>query len=496
MRIGLLLVTVGGLGVLGAAPASANGRFPASNQITFSPSDPNLIVLRATFGILVSHDRGSTWRWLCEDALGVASSAVEDPSVGLTATNALVAGLRGGLDVSSDTGCNWAYVGGKLHQEAIFDVVVRRDNADTVLAGASTFEPDAGEAGAPALYDNQIFESTDDGADWSPLGAPFDPSLTVTTFEVGASDPKRLYAAGFNQSMTSRSFWILESADNGAAWAKLPLPLDPTTEQAPYIAAVDPTNADRVYVRSQGAPSRLFVTQDGAKTFQVIFSLANAITGFALSPDGSTVYAGSMKDGLFVGQSPGTAFQKVSSVQVNCLAARAGELWACSTETSGFAVGVSLDNGVTFAPKLHFRDILGPVACGADATAAVCSVSSASFSALCTVLNECYPTGPLTPEYDGGPPTAMSKLCRSGAGCPCQILDNCLLPDDGGEADGAAGGSDADASPTQEQAPRAGGGCSAAGGGSAAGLLASGALLALLSRRRRLPPNVHSREGA
>src|SRR6202020_1234661 len=100
----------------------------------------DLIVLRATFGILVSRDHGATWSWLCEDALGIASTQVEDPSVGLSASNALIAGLRTGLDVSSDTGCNWGYAGGALAEQAIFDVVVRPDHPDVVLTGTSTFE--------------------------------------------------------------------------------------------------------------------------------------------------------------------------------------------------------------------------------------------------------------------------------------------------------------------------------------------------------------------
>ena len=55
--------------LLAPAPAFANGRFPASNQIVFSPSDPCLIVLRTTYGILPSHDNGNSWQFICEDAL-------------------------------------------------------------------------------------------------------------------------------------------------------------------------------------------------------------------------------------------------------------------------------------------------------------------------------------------------------------------------------------------------------------------------------------------
>src|ERR1700730_7144899 len=66
---------VGAVVLLGARTASANGRFPASNQIVFSPSDSNLVVARTTYGILPSHDNGTTWGYLCEEALGLPAVA-------------------------------------------------------------------------------------------------------------------------------------------------------------------------------------------------------------------------------------------------------------------------------------------------------------------------------------------------------------------------------------------------------------------------------------
>ncbi len=50
--------------VCGARSSTANGRFPASNQLTFSTDDPSFVALRTTFGILLSHDSGLSWSWL------------------------------------------------------------------------------------------------------------------------------------------------------------------------------------------------------------------------------------------------------------------------------------------------------------------------------------------------------------------------------------------------------------------------------------------------
>jgi DNA-binding beta-propeller fold protein YncE len=113
--------------------------------------------------------------------------------------------------------------------------------------------------------------------------------------------------------------------------------------------------------------------------------------GFALSPDGSKVYAGSVEDGLFVGDRATLSFVHKSSIQVQCLAARANELWACANQRSGFAAGVSTDDGAHFAAKLTPDKLVGPIACaanpqgplacGADANASQCS--GAPYQQLC-----------------------------------------------------------------------------------------------------------------
>src|SRR5258708_262798 len=123
-------VAAGALLSLAAPPAAANGRFPAANQIVFSPTDPNRVVARTTYAILPSHDGGRTWSYLCEEALGLPQTAYQDPELGLTAGNALVAGLSmptAGLEVSTNLGCDWSCVAGPLASQSIADLVVRPD---------------------------------------------------------------------------------------------------------------------------------------------------------------------------------------------------------------------------------------------------------------------------------------------------------------------------------------------------------------------------------
>ena len=99
-----LLVAV----ALGSAPFSteANGRFPAASYVVVGPGpESSRIVLRTTFGLLMSSDAGRSWGWVCEEALDAVGTF--DPSVSLGASGNVVLALQRGLAVSRD-GCAWS----------------------------------------------------------------------------------------------------------------------------------------------------------------------------------------------------------------------------------------------------------------------------------------------------------------------------------------------------------------------------------------------------
>src|SRR4051812_34644037 len=52
-------------GVL-AGPARGNGAFPDEFSIHFPPSAADRIIVGANFGVMISEDRGATWRYACE----------------------------------------------------------------------------------------------------------------------------------------------------------------------------------------------------------------------------------------------------------------------------------------------------------------------------------------------------------------------------------------------------------------------------------------------
>src|SRR4051812_11435976 len=76
---GVAFVVVLGAG-LGALPgleraARANGRLPATASIRFRQGHESDVVAGLTFGMAISHDGGTTWHWVCDDAIGIGGGA-------------------------------------------------------------------------------------------------------------------------------------------------------------------------------------------------------------------------------------------------------------------------------------------------------------------------------------------------------------------------------------------------------------------------------------
>jgi hypothetical protein len=84
----------------------------------------------------------------------------------------------------------------------------------------------------------------------------------------------------------------MRSSDRGQTWERFDVPLS-NDKRLPYIAAIDPSDADRLYVRLDGDPDDdLLVSEDGAQSFNQVFGSHGSLLGFALAPDGATVPGG------------------------------------------------------------------------------------------------------------------------------------------------------------------------------------------------------------
>ncbi|MDB4947016.1 MAG: BNR/Asp-box repeat domain protein [Labilithrix sp.] len=355
----------------GMPEAHANGRFPASNAIVFGPESAPAVVVRVTFGLLVSRDDASSWSWVCERAIGF--SGLEDPSYVVTRSGAIVAGLFDGLRVSRDGGCTWERIA--ADGRVFVDLTLRSDGAVVALASGYDRHGDAG-----SLYRTQLFVSTDDARTFAPLGARMDEALLAESVEVAPSDPRRIYVSAVRGADTTRRGVVLVSQDGGAHWTERGFDLT-GKELAPFIAAVDPRRPDRVFFRTSASPesgTRLVVTDDAARTVRAVTTAKGPLLGFALGADGATLAAGGPDDGLLEGPSSGP-LARVLDVKVQCLARQGDVLWACSNEASGFVAG-SRRGSAPFAARLHLKDIKGPMECPAGS--AVATECAADFGKL------------------------------------------------------------------------------------------------------------------
>ena len=391
-----------------ASVARANGRFPTAGQLVVSPSTPSHLVLRTTFGILISNDTGQNWDWLCEKAVGYGG-AVEDPAIAITGSDALLVATFEGLAVSPDHGCSWSFAGGPLAAQIFTDVAIHPDTPASAIGLVSEFASKLDDGGF--TYTNKIFASTDDGASWNPLGNTLDDGFVAETLDAAKSDPQRLYVSGIRGQGTDAQGEFLASTNHGQTFTATTITLVAGDEHAPLIGAVDPVKADRVYVRTSGATTgRLLVTEDGGATFKTIFT-GPPLMGFALSPDGSKIFVGA-SNGLFEASPTNYTFTQKSSIQVQCLATTGTRVYACSVESSGFIVGASDDDGATFAPLLHLATVRGPITCPSSATAELCIPGWPTVAATLGA-----DAGAIS---DAGPATPTSGN-TSSSGCGCSL---------------------------------------------------------------------------
>jgi MYXO-CTERM domain-containing protein len=360
--------------LLASSVADANGRFPESNQLFFAPNDDQFLALRTTFGFLFSKDRGASWSWVCEQAFPL--SGAEDPMVAITPSGNILLTTFQGMSFSKTKACNWEYLrtpplanpgtDGKDRGRVFIDLAANPNDPKNVVVFASSYDHLDEDGGI--FFSSQLFATTDEGATFTKLGADFDPTFLGYTLDLTKSDPLRLYVTAVRNPGGPVAPSLLTSKDLGQTFTETPIPLADPAERGFYIAAVDPTNADHLYVRTSAGtdkPSRLIYSDDAGQSWRTLYEAGGPLLGFALSADGSKVFVGGPKDGIRVASTTNFQFEQKSSIEVQCLALATDGLWACSNEKSGFIVGLSKDEGVTFEKKTHFCDIKGPLDCPA-----------------------------------------------------------------------------------------------------------------------------------
>ncbi len=439
------------LGLMLSGVAHANGRFPRAQRLTEVASDPDTLVLSATYGILVTTDRGETWRHLCE--LGFAFSVDElDPLVEIAGDGAMVVQVSRSLNRAEAPFCDFAPTLGGGGSERVADFALDRQDPTRLVA----LRLGRGESGG---VENRLMVSEDSGVSFEALGAPL-PVEAITfglTFDAAPSDRTRLYVSGADAE--DRGV-LVRSSDGGDSFESVTLPLAPG--EYPYIAAVHPTDPDVLYVRTDAwtpdddgvlrANDALLYSDDGGRTFREIHRAGAKLFGFALSPDGTQVllaYGDPVEPsravdaaalGIYRAQVGEHEFSKIYAGSVSCLSWSERALYACTSQTErGFALGVAndadfeLDDAEPFAALLDLTKVAGPVECPACSSSAVCAET---WSETCATFGNCETSSASTTECAAGAPA------NAGSG--------------GASGDTSAGG---DGSKTVEPAASSDGGC-------------------------------------
>ena len=384
LAIGTLFTPIG---------AHANGRFPVADQLIVDPKDPAHLVLRTTYGVLSTDDITKGFSWTCEANVGYGGA--QDPAIGILSDGTVLAGVFEGLAVTHDRGCSWAFVGDPLKDEYTIDVSVHHDDPSRAVAITST--------GTDIGFHVILAETNDNGVSWSQAGTAILSDMIALTVDVAPSNPDRIYVSGVVGKAYAPA--IERSDDRGKTWKRTYFEAT-FAKDTPFIAAIDPLNPDRVYLRMNGDPSdHLLVSDDGAATWTAVYTGMADLLGFALAPDGSRVAVGGPSDGIRLANTTDFAFAQTSSLATRCLTWSAQGLYACANQfADGFTLGLSQDEGKTFTPLYNLKDIC-PLKCpdGAPGTA----VCSKSWPALAATLG-------IEPTACGG--SAMSGSSSSSSG--------------------------------------------------------------------------------
>ncbi|HMI89612.1 MAG TPA: hypothetical protein VK550_36310, partial [Polyangiaceae bacterium] len=362
-----------------AGAGAANGRFPRAQYLKESATDPSALVLSATYGLLVTNDRGKNWYLVCESGLfGNQPDDGDwiDPFLELTPAGQIFSGSNHAVRTSTDRACSFSTVAGLPVDWRWYD---RTKTSDKASVFDLSLEPVVGDNAVVALvsslepsgFEHRIFESLDNGATWVPLGSkPIAAPITqAATVDVDPTDPKRLYVTGRGQTSISIFAWSL---DRGETWSSSEIPGTEDVDNS-YIAAISPTDPNKIWVRSSrwlldpdvGADigeDSLAYSSDAGKTWTEILRKRAKLMGFALSPNGETVLAGygdtndpsgrhvdDADMGVYEASAGSAAFVKVFDASVTCLTWNKTGIYVCgSQDRDHFHLGFATNP--SFAP--------------------------------------------------------------------------------------------------------------------------------------------------
>lgn len=298
---------------------------------------------------------GTKYSLRCNEGYGVTTSAM--PTALPDDKGALLMVTTVGMSFTADRGCSFQPVSGLPDKFSLGAFAQNPGMPSHMLVATDVYTSTA-----------QIFSSQDYGHTWS-LKASNAPYSVYLQF-LGNPDSTQFLAAGQRFDTTKKklvSIWG-KSTDGGATWKdqdldfpRFPLGYHPTDGKVVFARESDPS-------QTSDPTEKLLRSEDGGDTFTTLMVLP-PITSFEAAADGSHIWIGSSRGGLFDSTDGGKTFTAVDPAEVTgitCIEYRQGVLWICANfapNTNG--VWSSTDLGKTWKMELDFMNITTQVTCTA-----------------------------------------------------------------------------------------------------------------------------------
>ncbi len=347
---------VGAIALFLPAVAHGNGRIPTSVGVDVGATETEPLLAAMTFGTLVSRDGGRTYRWICEQAMGIVGAW--DPQLARLADGRIFASTPAmGVRRTTD-GCDFSTVDGTAGQQ----ISRLTHSADRHALYAST---------ANVGLRNAVLTSTD-GNTFTATAIASDTRI-FDWVEVAPGDPQRIYAGALTMAYEAPEVHV--SRDGGATVTVHAVP-EPNAHQI-QIVGISRTSPDQVFVRVRvGALGKILRSDDAGATYREV--LAATITAAGYDPATGTLYVSAGADGVMISIDGGATWTTGALDPVpRCFGFdRAGGLLACTFNYGNALLARSTDSGRTFSPFLEVTSevLLGPLSCPAgSAVQSICS---------------------------------------------------------------------------------------------------------------------------
>ena len=231
--------------------------------------------------------------------------------------------------------------------------------------------------------------------------------MSITGVEIAAGDSSSIDLALAHGGQLVPT--LARSVDGGATWALIDLGAVLGTDQI-RIAAIDPADPDRVFLRGIGVSGDVLAVFDGASPpVQVVLAFGNGqMTAFVKTTSGTVLVAGNSSSvpQLFRSQDERDYEPLAGAPAILSMAERQGAIYAATdTTVHPFGEALSGDEGVTWTPGLRFAEIDAIAGCLAAACQDDCHMRAAQQqwpAAMCAAAP------PADPLADAGPPPLLA----------------------------------------------------------------------------------------